>query len=169
MLSKLKTGLRALLRKSEMDSELDEELRSHIEQQTERNIRLGMNPEDARIAARKAFGGMEQAKERSRDARSLRWIEELWQDSRYGARMLAQNPGFTLIAVISLALSIGANTAIFSVVNTLLLKALPYHDPDRIILAWGLDNQGDGNRGQVSATDVADWRNQNSVFTEITT
>src|SRR5262245_57674735 len=83
MLSKLKTGLRALLRRSGMERELDEELRLHIERQTEQNIRLGMSPEEARYAARKAFGGVEQAKERSRDARGVRWLEDLWQDLRY--------------------------------------------------------------------------------------
>src|SRR5262245_51779156 len=92
MLNKLRTRLRALLRKSEMERELDEELRYHIEQQTEQNIQLGMNPEEARNAARKTFGGVEQAKERSRDARGVRLLEEFWQDLRYGARMLMKNP-----------------------------------------------------------------------------
>src|SRR5262247_2618658 len=99
MLNKLWTRLRALLRKSEMERELDEELRYHVERQTEQNVRLGMNPEEARYAALRSFGGVEQAKERSRDARGMRWLEELWQDWRYGVRMLARNPGFTLIAV----------------------------------------------------------------------
>jgi putative ABC transport system permease protein len=87
MLSKLKTRLRALLRKSEMERELDEELRHHIERQTQQNIRLGMNPEEARHAARKAFVGVEQAKEWSRDTRGIRRLEDLRQDLRYGARM----------------------------------------------------------------------------------
>jgi putative ABC transport system permease protein len=94
-------------------------------------------------------------------------MQNLWQDLRYGARMLLKKPGFTLIAITSLALGIGANTTIFSVVNTLLLKSLPYPDPDRIVLVWGVIPGGNG-RSQVSATDVADWRQQNSVFEEVT-
>jgi predicted permease len=137
MFSKLRTRLRALLRKSGMESELDEELRLHIEQQTEQNIRLGMNPEDARHAALKAFGGLEQAKDRSRDARGVRWLEEIWQDLRYGMRMLVKVPGFTFVAVLTLALGIGANTAIFSLLDALLLKPLPVKQPEQLVIVGG--------------------------------
>src|SRR5262245_20031186 len=125
MLSRLKTALRALLRRSQAERELDEELGRHIEQQTEQNIRLGMNPEEARYSARKTFGGVEQAKERSRDARGMRSVEDLWKDLRYGLRMLVKNPGFTLVVTVTLALGIGANTAIFGLVDAALLRPLP--------------------------------------------
>jgi hypothetical protein len=107
MLSKMKTALRTLLRRMRVERELDEELRFHIEQQTEQNIRLGMSPDEALRAAFRSFGGLEQAKERSRDARGMRWLEELWQDLRYGARMLARNSGFTFVDALSLALASG--------------------------------------------------------------
>jgi putative ABC transport system permease protein len=136
MLSKLRTRLRALLRKSEMERDLDEELRYHIEQQTEQNLRLGMNPEEAHTAARKAFGGVEQAKERSRDARGVRWIEDLRQDLRYGARMLAKSPSFTVVAALTLALGIGANAAIFTVFNAVALRPLPVNDSERVVKAY---------------------------------
>src|SRR5262249_35442780 len=125
MLNKLSARLRALLRKSEMERELDDELRYHVERQTEQNIRLGMNPEAARRTALKSFGGVEQAKERSRDARGMRWLEYLWQDLRYGARMLVKNLGFTLVAGLTLALGIRANTAIYGMVGAALLRPLP--------------------------------------------
>jgi putative ABC transport system permease protein len=96
-------------------------------------------------------------------------MDALLQDIRYGARMLFKNPGFTAVAIFSLALGIGANTAVFSVVNAVLLKALPYHQPDSIVLVWGEDKVAGNSRGQVSATDVADWRTRSHVFEDIST
>ncbi len=133
MLSRLKTALRSLLRRSQVELELDEELRGHIERQTEQNIRSGMNTEEARSAARRAFGGVEQAKERSRDARGVRWLEDITRDLRYGVRMLMKTPGVTLIAIFTLAMGIGVNTAIFSIINTAFFRPLPVPESDRIV------------------------------------
>jgi predicted permease len=167
MLSKLRTRLRALLRKSEMDRELDDELRYHIERQTEQNIRLGMNPEEALYEARKVFGGVEQAKERSRDARGLRWLEDLWQDLRYGGRGLMRAPSFTLVAVITLALGIGANTAIFSVVNGVLLEPLPYRESGRL-LSWWFSSPPGLPRYHLTQAHFAHYRDHAQSFESIT-
>src|SRR5262249_35626328 len=167
MLNKLKTKLRALLRKSEMERELDEELRYHIERQTEQNIRLGMSPEEARYAARKSFGGVEQAKERSRDSRGVRWVEELWQDLRYGMRMLMKKPGSALIVVITLALGIGANTAIFSVVNAVLLRPLPFPEPNRLVAVWNTAPQFGYSQAPIAYGTFIDISEQSQVFEQL--
>src|SRR5262245_57843558 len=158
MLTTLKAKLRALLRKSEVERELDEELRYHVEQQIEQNIRLGMSPEEARQAALKSFGGVEQAKERSRDALGVRWLEELWQDLRFGARMLLNKPGFTLIALITLALGIGANTVVFSFFNGILLRPLPFQQPERLVLLDEIATNRGGVSLGVSWPNYLDWR-----------
>src|SRR5262245_9603980 len=167
MLSRLKAALQGLLVRSKAERELDEELRYHIEQQTEQNIRLGMNSEEARRDARRAFGGVEQAKERSRDARGVRWLEEMWQDLRYGGRMLVKNPGFALIVVVTLALGIGANTAIFSVVYAVSLRPLPYRDAARLVVVWESSPARNFPKVPVNPDNFADWRDQNHVFTDM--
>jgi predicted permease len=166
MLSRLMTALRTLLRRTQAEHELDEELRYHLEQQIEQNIRLGMSPEEAQYAAQKAFGGVEQAKERSRDARGMRWIEDLWQDLRYGARMLFKHKGFTLVTVLTLALGIGANTAVLSVVNAMLLRPMPYHKADELVALEFRNARGEQWDLFDSATYLHVKRN-NTVFTEL--
>jgi putative ABC transport system permease protein len=163
MLSSLKTALRALLRRTLVERELDEELRYHIERQTEQNIRSGMNPEEARREALKAFGGVGQAKERSRDARGVRWLEELWQDLRFGARMLLKRPGVTFVAALATALGICANTTIFSVVHSMIMRPFNFANQERLIAVWE-GNTGDVNaRGSVAPGNFADWREQNGA------
>ena len=128
--------LRALFRGKEMDAELDEELRYHLEREAEKYRRSGVSREDAERRARLALGGRTQVQQQIRDSRGTKFIEDLLQDIRYAVRSFAKTPVLTALIVLSLAIGIGANTAIFSVTSTLLLKPLPYPHPDRIAILW---------------------------------
>jgi hypothetical protein len=134
--------LAALLRRRSLEGELDDELRFHLEMETDENIRRGMSAEEARYAARRSFGGIEQTREAWRDRRFLPQVDAWVRDLRQGARMLARSPLFTAFAVVSLALGIGANTAIFTVLHALVLRPLPYPEPRGAHEALGNVNVG---------------------------
>jgi len=158
----------SLFRKRRLDDELSEELQAHLEALTDENIRRGMTPAEAHYAARREFGGLEQTREAHKQLRSLPAIENLSRDLRIGIRMLARTPGFTAIAVLTLALGIGANTAVFSLVNAALIRELPYRDPQQLLLLTEtLPQLGGNDEVGVAAAEYLDYRDQNRCFSQI--
>jgi predicted permease len=151
--------------KKRRDRELDAELESHLQFQMEENSRRGMTPEQARRQALIKLGGIESAKETYREQRGLPVMERFLQDLRFGARTLRSNPGFTLIAVLTLALGIGANTAIFSIVEAVLLRPLPFKDANRLV-DLAEYKRGGVDSGGVPYPDYVVWKQQNTVFQE---
>ncbi len=160
--------LRSLFRQRKVDQELDEELRYHIECKTAEYVTKGMTAEEARRAALIKLGGVEQTKEACRDQRRLDLIEDLVQDLRYGLRMLRKAPGFTTVAVLTLALGIGVNTAIFSMVDALVLRPMPVHAPNKIASLTSHD-KAEGHSNHFSYPDFQEIRDETaSIFSDVT-
>jgi putative ABC transport system permease protein len=149
--------IRSIARRGALERGLDEEMQFHIDQQTEKNLRAGMTPAEARRQALIRFGGVERLKESTRDQIRPALVEDTIRDIRQGIRLMRRAPGFTAAALVTLALGIGATSAIFSVVHTVMLAPLPYHEPDRIVAVWET-NRGGTVRNVIAPSNFVEWR-----------
>ncbi len=155
--------IRSLFRRRAVEDELDEELRDHLERRTEEGVANGLSADEARRAALLDLGGIEQRKEECRDARGVRWLEEFLQDLRYGFRLLRKNPAFSVVVVLALALGLGANIALFSLFNTVLLGALPVQHPEQLVVLSTVNENSDSITS-FSYPMYRELRDKNAVF-----
>jgi hypothetical protein len=151
-------------RKRALD-DLDQDIREHIERETQDNIACGLAPEDARYAAVRKFGNVARVQEEAREAWSFVWCEQVLQDIRYGLRLLRRSPLFALAAILTLAVGIGANTAIFTVVHAVLLRGLPYPNAERLAIIWS--GLGDEHRAPASEYELVQLRERSTLFEQI--
>jgi putative ABC transport system permease protein len=165
LLRSIASGLRSLFRKEQVSQELDEELNGFLEMAAEEKMKQGMSRKEALRAVRLERGSLEVSKEEVRSSGWESFVETCWQDLRFAVRMLRKSPGFTAVAVLTLALGIGANTAIFSLVNGVLLRPLPYRNPSRLTMVW--EKNRDGSPENVGYATYLDWKSQNKSFEEI--
>jgi macrolide transport system ATP-binding/permease protein len=155
-----------LFQRDRGEHELTEELRAHLELSIDDNLRAGMSPAEARRAALMDSGGFELAADACRERRALPWASNLLQDARYAVRTLRRSPGFTVVAGLTLALGIGANTAIFSVVNAAMLQRLPFQDPERLAMVFE-SSPSNPKPNVVNPLNFLDWRDRNHSFERI--
>jgi len=159
--------LRAVFRRGAADRELDEEIRVHLEMEIEKNVSLGMPPDEARRQAFAVFGGRDTALEAHRDVRGGRWIEDAIADARYAFRTLRQNPALTAAAILTIALGVGANTAIFSTLHAVVLRPLPFRDGDRLVMLWERNPERGWYQADAAPANYFDWREQVDAFDDI--
>jgi putative ABC transport system permease protein len=159
----LRDRLRALIRRETVIDDIDREMRLHVDLQTDANLAAGMSPEEARREALRAFGNVNKIRDTAYDVKGGGMLETLLQDLRYGARVLVKHKAFTTVAVLTLGLGIGANTAIFSVVNELLLRPLPYRDASTIVTVWEVSPEG-RHQNNASPSNFRSWLAQNTSF-----
>jgi predicted permease len=162
--SHLKSFFYTLFHHAQFDRELDEEILSHISRHADDLERSGLPRPEAERRARIAFGSPQKAKESVREQRPGFFLETLASDMRFALRMLRKNPGFTFVAILTLALGIGANTALFAVIDAILLRPLPFHDPDRLVAVRAVDLKDPGGAGDISYPAFLDWRAQSHSF-----
>src|SRR5215467_5568789 len=163
----LRARLRAI-RTSTADRSLSDEIRFHIDLETEKNVKLGMSPEEARRCAFAHFGGVERVREEHRDVRPLRWLEDAAADSRFALRALRRTPSLGFAAIVTLALGIGANVAIFSAVNAVVLQPLPFPAPDRLAMITEENPEKHWHLQDAAPANVLDWRAVVPAFQDVT-
>ena len=167
LISRLTSLWRNLFHKDRLDQEFTEEIQAYLDMLTEEKIRQGLSPQEARRNALVELGGVAQVEERVREIRMGRFIETVWRDVRMGVRALVHTPGFTLVALLALALGIGTNTAIFSVVNGVLLRPLPFPDAERLVYLESIKPDRAIRDGHISMPDFVDWQSQADAFESI--
>src|SRR5215470_81198 len=163
----LSMRVRMLFGRTQEDARLNDELQFHLDQQIAENIAAGMSSEEARHAAIRTFGNPTALRDQTRDTWQWNWLEQLWRDLRYGGRTLMRAPGFSLVAILVMALGIGANVALLTVVRSVLLKPLPFKNPDRLVRLFEADAQGRFQDNIVAGGTFGDWKVRASSFDEM--
>jgi len=164
---KLFRKLRALFRKEKLDTDMAEEMRAHLEMQVAVNVRAGMSADEAQYSAQREFGNVGSIQETVRDRREWPWLEGFVKDVGYAVRALRKSPGFTVTALLTLAFGIGANTALFSVINSILLRPLPFPNANQLTLIWETNARQGVKREGPAGPNFYDWRDQSRLFQDM--
>src|SRR5882724_2558831 len=167
MFKRIAVAVRSIFYKRAIEQELDKELQFHLEHEIEKNIEMGMSPSEARYQAIRSFGGMDLFKEQCREVRGVSLIEGFINDIRYGFRLLVKSPGFTSLAIITLALGIGANTSIFSVIYGVMMRPLPYQQGNQLVVLHQQTTRAHLNDVSFSVQEVYDYRDMNHTLTGV--